>query len=40
MEDGRAIDEPYNVPISGHVTGGAHREFGMASGLRRAALND
>ncbi len=25
-------DEPYNVPISGHVTGGAHREFAMASG--------
>ena len=25
-------DEPYNVPISGHVTGGSHREFGMASG--------
>ena len=25
-------DEPYNVPIAGHVTGGAHREFQMASG--------
>jgi DNA methylase/ParB-like nuclease domain len=25
-------DEPYNVPISGHVTGGQHREFAMASG--------
>jgi hypothetical protein len=25
-------DEPYNVPILGHVTGGAHREFAMASG--------
>jgi hypothetical protein len=25
-------DEPYNVPIAGHVTGGRHREFGMASG--------
>jgi DNA modification methylase len=25
-------DEPYNVPIAGHVTGGAHREFVMASG--------
>ena len=25
-------DQPYNVPISGHVTGGAHREFEMASG--------
>ncbi len=25
-------DEPYNVPIVGHVTGGAHREFEMASG--------
>jgi hypothetical protein len=22
-------DEPYNVPIAGHVTGGAHREFAM-----------
>jgi ParB/Sulfiredoxin domain/DNA methylase len=25
-------DEPYNVKISGHVTGGQHREFAMASG--------
>ncbi len=25
-------DEPYNVKISGHVSGGAHREFAMASG--------
>ncbi len=25
-------DEPYNVPIGGHVTGGDHREFAMASG--------
>jgi DNA modification methylase len=25
-------DEPYNVPIAGHVTGGRHREFVMASG--------
>lgn len=25
-------DEPYNVKISGHVTGGSHREFPMASG--------
>jgi hypothetical protein len=25
-------DEPYNVSIAGHVTGGAHREFVMASG--------
>ena len=25
-------DEPYNVRISGHVSGGAHREFAMASG--------
>ena len=25
-------DEPYNVKISGHVTGGGHREFAMASG--------
>jgi DNA modification methylase len=25
-------DEPYNVKIAGHVTGGAHREFAMASG--------
>ena len=25
-------DEPYNVQIRGHVTGGPHREFAMASG--------
>jgi DNA modification methylase len=25
-------DEPFNVPIAGHVTGGRHREFAMASG--------
>ncbi len=25
-------DEPYNVPIAGHVTGGSSREFVMASG--------
>jgi DNA modification methylase len=25
-------DEPYNVRIAGHVTGGEHREFAMASG--------
>jgi DNA modification methylase len=25
-------DEPYNVPITGHVTSGDHREFAMASG--------
>lgn len=25
-------DQPYNVPISGHVTKGQHREFVMASG--------
>jgi DNA modification methylase len=25
-------DEPYNVRISGNVTGGKHREFAMASG--------
>lgn len=25
-------DEPFNVKVSGHVTGGAHREFAMASG--------
>src|SRR5271157_781513 len=25
-------DEPQNVPIAGHVTGGRHREFAMASG--------
>lgn len=25
-------DEPYNVKVAGHVTGGRHREFAMASG--------
>lgn len=25
-------DEPYNVPVAGHVTKGSHREFAMASG--------
>lgn len=25
-------DEPYNVPVAGHVTRGQHREFAMASG--------
>ncbi len=25
-------DQPYNVPIGGHVTRGQHREFAMASG--------
>ena len=25
-------DQPYNVRVAGHVTGGAHREFAMASG--------
>ena len=25
-------DVPYNVPVCGHVTGGKHREFAMASG--------
>jgi hypothetical protein len=25
-------DQPYNVPIAGHVAGGQHREFAMASG--------
>jgi len=25
-------DQPYNVAIAGHVTGGPHREFAMASG--------
>jgi len=25
-------DEPYNVPIAGHVTSGEHREFAMAAG--------
>jgi DNA modification methylase len=36
QDDGPArlilTDEPYNVKISGHVTGGQHREFAMASG--------
>jgi hypothetical protein len=36
MSDDRArlilTDEPYNVPVAGHVTGGGHREFLMASG--------
>lgn len=26
------VDEPYNVPVRGHVTSKAHREFAMASG--------
>ena len=30
-------DVPYNVPIKGHVTGAAHREFVMASGEMSAA---
>jgi DNA modification methylase len=30
-------DEPYNVPIARHVTGGKHREFLMASGEMSAA---
>jgi ParB-like nuclease domain len=30
-------DEPYNVPIAHHVTGGAQREFLMASGEMSAA---
>ena len=30
-------DEPYNVPIRGHVTGGPHREFAMASGEMSAS---
>ena len=30
-------DEPYNVPIAGNVTSGAHREFLMASGEMSAA---
>lgn len=41
MNDDRArlllTDEPYNVPISGHVTKGDHREFPMASGELSAA---
>jgi DNA modification methylase len=36
MSDDKArlilTDQPYNVPIAGHVTGGGHREFLMASG--------
>jgi DNA modification methylase len=34
LRSGRLIltDEPYNVKISGHVTGGQHRELAMASG--------
>ena len=36
MQDQQArlvlTDEPYNVPIAGHVTKGQHREFAMASG--------
>ena len=36
MQDDRPVrliltDEPYNVKIAGHVTGGAHRESAMAS---------
>ncbi len=33
-EEARLVltDVPYNVPIRGHVTGTAHREFAMASG--------
>jgi len=35
-DDGQArlllSDPPYNVPIDGHVSGGGHREFVMASG--------
>jgi DNA modification methylase len=27
-----STDQPYNVPIAGHVTKGDHREFAMASG--------
>ena len=40
-DDGAArlvlTDEPYNVRISGNVTGGPHREFAMASGEMTAA---
>lgn len=40
-DDGAArlvlTDEPYNVPIRANVTGGAHREFAMASGEMVAA---
>jgi DNA modification methylase len=37
FDDGRTAqlvltDVPFNVPIGGHVTGGRHREFKMASG--------
>jgi DNA modification methylase len=37
LEDDPAVrlvltDEPFNVKIAGHVTGGPHREFAMASG--------
>jgi DNA modification methylase len=31
-------DEPFNVAIGGHVTGGNHREFAMASGEMTDAL--
>lgn len=33
-EKGRVIltDVPFNIPISGHVTSGAHREFAIAAG--------
>ena len=30
-------DQPYNVRVAGHVTGGDHREFAMASGEMSAA---
>jgi DNA modification methylase len=30
-------DEPFNVPVGGHVTGGKHREFAMASGEMTSA---
>ena len=33
-------DQPYNVAIAGHVTGGAHREFKMASGEMTSAEFD
>jgi DNA modification methylase len=34
QEEARLIltDEPYNVPVAGHVTSGSHREFIMGSG--------
>lgn len=35
-----ATDQPYNVKISGFVTGGKHREFGMASGEMTSAQFD